>query len=183
MKYALSYPRRLDRLVLACTAPRLSPELREEADMAFAARRGQPWFADACEARRRRQDWDFTSREEAAALYAREARLWFASGGPAVEAFLAEFARQLPNLDALRYFNERLAGSYDLRPRLREIGAPTLIINGAHDYFGPRISARELAAIPDSRVRIIPDAGHFVFAEAPERFRSELQAFLEPDRR
>jgi pimeloyl-ACP methyl ester carboxylesterase len=55
---------------------------------------------------------------------------------------------------------------------------PTLIVNGERDYFGPRVSARELAAIPDSRVVLIPGAGHFVFAEAPHRFRAEVEAFL-----
>jgi pimeloyl-ACP methyl ester carboxylesterase len=178
MVYALSYPERLGRLVLVCTAPRFSTELREEADAAFAAHRNQPWFEDAREAQRRRQAWEFNSPEEAAALYAREARLWFADHGPDTEAFLDEFARQRPDLDALRYFNDRLAAAYDLGARLGGIEAPTLIVNGERDYFGPRISARELAAIPNSRVALIPGAGHFVFAEAPQRFRAELEAFL-----
>jgi proline iminopeptidase len=178
MVYALSYRERLGRLALVCTAPRFSPELRQEADAAFATHRDQPWFEDAREAQSRRQAWRFNSRHEAAALYAREARLWFADHGPDTEAFLDEFARQRPSLEALRYFNDRLASAYDLRPRLGEIEAPTLIVNGERDYFGPRISARELAAIPNSRVALIPGAGHFVFAEAPQRFRGELEAFL-----
>ena len=180
--YATSYPRHLDRLVLVCTAPRFSPELRAEAEAAFEAHRDRPWYADARDAQRRRQRWEFTSRREAAALYAREARLWFAEDGPVVEAFLAEFARERPKTDALRYFNERLAPGYDLRPRLPEIAAPTLIVNGARDYFGPRISARELAAIPDSRVDIVPDSGHFPFLETPERFHAKVKAFLDLDR-
>ena len=44
------------------------------------------------------------------------------------------------------------------------------------DFFGPRISAQELAVIPHSRVALIPDAGHFVFAEAPEELRSALSS-------
>ena len=51
--------------------------------------------------------------------------------------------------------------------------------NGEADFFGPRISARELSAIPNSRATIIADAGHFVFVEAPGRFRAEVLAFLE----
>jgi 3-oxoadipate enol-lactonase len=123
---------------------------------------------------------DFRSPQEAAALYAREARLWFASDGPDTEAFLDQVAGQRPDVEALRYFNDRLATAYDLRPHLGEIDAPTLVVNGGRDFFGPRISARELAAIPNSRVVLIPDAGHFVFAEAPQRFREELEAFLGP---
>jgi pimeloyl-ACP methyl ester carboxylesterase len=178
MVYALAYPERLGRLALMCSAARFSSELRAEAEAAFAAHRDQPWFEGAREAQRRRQAWEFTSPQEAAALYALEARLWFATDGPETEAFLDDFARQRPDLDALRYFNDRLAAAYDLRPQLEEIDAPTLVVNGECDFFGPRISARELAAIPHSRVVLIPDAGHFVFAEAPQRFRSELETFL-----
>jgi proline iminopeptidase len=180
MVYALSYPERLGRLALVCSAPRFSSELREEAAAAFAAHRDQPWFEDAREAQRRRQALDFRSPQEAAALYAREARLWFASDGPDTEAFLDQVAGQRPDVEALRYFNDRLATAYDLRPHLGEIDTPTLVVNGGRDFFGPRISARELAAIPNSRVVLIPDAGHFVFAEAPQRFREQLEAFLGP---
>ena len=180
MVYALSYPERLSRLVLACSAPRFSPELGKEANAAFAAHRDRPWYEDALEAQRRRRAWDFTTSEEAAALYAREARLWFADDGPATDAFLRDFKSQRPDLDALRYFNERLASGYDMRPRLHEIRAPTLILNGANDLFGPRISARELAAIPSSRVVLFPGAGHWPFAETPDLFRAEVETFLEP---
>ena len=181
MVYALAYPDRLNRLVLACSAPRFSPELREEANTAFAAHRDRPWYEDALEAQRRRQGWDFTTSEEAAALYAREARLWFANDGPATDAFLRDLGSQRPDLDALRYFNDRLAPGYDLRPRLHEIHAPTLILNGANDFFGPQISARELAAIPGSRLVLVPDAGHWPFTETPGRFRAEVARFLELD--
>lgn len=140
--------------------------------------RDRPWYEDALEAQRRRQAWAFTTSEEAAALYAREARLWFANDGPATDAFVRGLGRQRPALDALRYFNDRLAGGYDLRPRLHEIHAPTLILNGAEDFFGPRISAAELSAIPGSRVVLVPDAGHWPFTETPARFRAEVEKFF-----
>lgn len=149
-----------------------------EAQAAYASHADRPWYENSRDAQGRRQAWDFSTREEAAGLYAREARLWFAGEGGVVEAFLAEFARQLPDLDALRYFNERLAAGYDMRPCLGEIETPMLIINGERDFFGPRVSARELAAIPNSRVVMIPNAGHFPFVEAPERFANEIAGFL-----
>jgi len=179
--YATSYPDGLDRLILACSAPRFSSELRDEAKAAFAAHNHQPWYDDALDAQRRRQAWNFTTPEQAASLYSREARLWFAGDGPGTHEFLGAVGRQQPDLDALRYFNERLAADYDLRPRLDEIRAPTLILNGAADFFGPQVSARELVAIPGSRAVVLPDAGHWPFVETPERFRAELEAFLTPD--
>ena len=176
--YATTFPDRLDRLVLVCSTPRFSEELQAEADAAFAAHRDKPWYADAIEAQQQRQAWAFSSREEAASLYAREARLWF-SDDDAADAFLPEFGRQRPDPEALRYFNTRLAAGYDVRPLLGAIRAPTLILNGADDFFGPRVSARELGAIPGSQSVVIPGAGHFPFADRPEAFRAELEAFLD----
>jgi proline-specific peptidase len=179
MVYALRYPGRLRRLVLLCTAPRFSEELREESERAREAHRGHPWFEDSMQALERRQAGDFESPEEAAALYAREARLWFAPEAvPAAEGFLEEFGQNRPDLNALGYFNTRLAPSYDMRPQLREIAVETLVLNGAADFFGPRISARELEAIPDARVVLLPDSGHFPFVDQPERFRQEVETFL-----
>jgi proline iminopeptidase len=177
MVYALTYPDRLDHLVLACSAPRFSDELRREAEAAIAMHRDKPWFEDAIEAQRRRQAWDFASPDDLAALYAREARLWFADDA-AAEAFLPDLCSQRLDPEALRYFNIRLAPGYDMRPHLHRIRAPTLILNGAADFFGPQVSARELGAIPNSRATIIPGAGHFAFVEAPDRFRFELERFM-----
>jgi proline iminopeptidase len=180
MVHALRHPQGLRRLVLLCTAPRFSDELRAEAVAAVDAHRGQPWFEDAVAAQRARGAGQFATPEEAAALYAREMRLWFPPRpSAAVDAFLSEGIRgQRPNLEALSYFNTRLAPSYDMRPRLSEITAPTLVLNGADDFFGPRVSARELAAIPGSQVVVLDDAGHFPFVEQPQRVRAELRKFL-----
>jgi pimeloyl-ACP methyl ester carboxylesterase len=87
-------------------------------------------------------------------------------------------AGQRPDLAALRYFNEHLAPRYDLRGRLHEIQVPTLILNGAADFFGPRVSGRELSAIPNSRLVMLSGCGHWPFVETPDRFRAELEAFL-----
>lgn len=179
MVYALEHPDRLDRLVLACTAPRFSDELRDEAQRAFAAHADRPWYADSVEAQRRRQGWEFTTPEEAAGLYAREVRLWFAGDAEPPADFLETIGSLRPNLDALRYFNERIAPTYDLRPRLPEITTPTLILNGAADFFGPLVSARELAAIPGSRTVLLPGAGHWPFIDTPDRFRAAVEAFLD----
>ena len=177
MVYALSHPERLRRLVLLCTAPRFSPQLREEAEQALAAHSGQAWFEDAVAAQRQRQAGGFETPAQLAALYAREVRLWFANDA-AAEELAAALRREVPDQEALGYFNTHLAPTYDMRPRLPEIRVPTLILNGAADFFGPLVSARELSAIPGSKAVVMPGAGHFPFLDAPEDFRRELEAFL-----
>lgn len=53
--------------------------------------------------------------------------------------------------------------------RLSAVQAPTLILFGAHDKVVPPANAELLAArIPNSKIAILPDAGHFFPMEVPE---------------
>jgi proline iminopeptidase len=179
MTYALEYPDGVGHMVLACSAARFGPELGAEAQAAYERHAGERWYAGAREAQRRRQAGEYDGVDEAMPLYREEVRLWFHAGGPRTDAFLERFARQRPNLDSLRYFNERIAPQYDMRPQLPEIAAPTLVINGVSDFFGPQIAAQDLGAIPGARVVVLEEAGHWAFAENPDAFRREVEAFLE----
>jgi 3-oxoadipate enol-lactonase len=62
----------------------------------------------------------------------------------------------------------------DLRPRLGEITAPTLVVCGERDKVNQPLS-RELAdGIPNAELRIIPGAGHLWNLEQPEVFTALL---------
>jgi pimeloyl-ACP methyl ester carboxylesterase len=50
---------------------------------------------------------------------------------------------------------------------------------GAHDWVCPPSAARTLAAgLPRATLCVLPDAGHFTFAEQPGRFRAALAELL-----
>ena len=83
------------------------------------------------------------------------------------------------NAEIARHFFAELAQTYDLRPRLREITVPTLVVAGEHDWVCPPSAARTLAAgLPHATLCVLPDAGHFAFAEQPESFRAALAELL-----
>jgi 3-oxoadipate enol-lactonase len=66
-------------------------------------------------------------------------------------------------------------------PHIRrdEIGQPTLIITGAHDRSTPLAMAEELkASIPVSRVKVLPDVGHWCTIEAPGAVAAAILEFL-----
>lgn len=66
-------------------------------------------------------------------------------------------------------------------PRIRrdEIGQPTLIITGAHDRSTPLAMAEELrSSIPVSRVKVLPDVGHWCPLEAPGAIAASILEFL-----
>ena len=66
-------------------------------------------------------------------------------------------------------------------PRIRrdEIGQPTLIVTGAHDRSTPLAMSEELtSSIPVSRVKVLPDVGHWSPLEAPGAVAATLLEFL-----
>lgn len=68
---------------------------------------------------------------------------------------------------------------YDATPLLARIDAPTLVLGGADDCSTPPKLSQTLAAgIVGARVVIVPDAGHMLAQEQPERFYAELETFL-----
>ncbi|WP_406625364.1 alpha/beta fold hydrolase [Acidovorax sp. SDU_ACID1] len=67
----------------------------------------------------------------------------------------------------------------DSRARLGEIQVPTLILVGNEDIITPPCESEVLAkGIPNSRLEIIADAGHFPMLEQPQAFNRVLADFL-----
>jgi haloalkane dehalogenase len=65
--------------------------------------------------------------------------------------------------------------------RLDALGVPTLIVWGAQDEFAPVGGAHRFnKRIPDSRLVVLEDAGHFVMEDDPARVAAEVEEFLSP---
>ncbi len=72
-----------------------------------------------------------------------------------------------------------LAARADSMATLREIRVPTLVVCGEEDTLTPVAEAETMvAAIPGSRLAVIPEAGHLANLENPEAFNAALRAFL-----
>jgi len=62
---------------------------------------------------------------------------------------------------------------------VRKIRCPTLIVRGGEsDILSPAAAERLQAAIPNSRLTIVPSAGHSVMGDNPEGFAAVVQEFL-----
>lgn len=71
-----------------------------------------------------------------------------------------------------------------VRSRLGEISAPTLILTGREDFFCPPIQAERMhRGIPGSEVVIFERSGHYPFAEKSPAFQETVRAWLESSRR
>jgi pimeloyl-ACP methyl ester carboxylesterase len=84
------------------------------------------------------------------------------------------------DLAAMKAWESGLWQRIDMRPLLAEVTRPTLVMAGALDLICGPAQGRVIAdAVPGAELVVIPDAGHFIAAEAPERFRAEILRFCD----
>ena len=97
---------------------------------------------------------------------------------PDREAVLAAMMRENirpPTVRAAGY----IGAETDLRPVLPTIDVPTLVLHGAADVRSPLANAEALhAAIPTSRLVVLPRLGHACVVEDPERCAAEIRRFV-----
>ncbi len=169
--FALEHPDLVGRLALIGPGPAW-PEARERYETEFERRQAAPEVVSArAELSRsglREQDPD---------------AFWRRAFELSVAGYFKDPARA-KNLTPFRLVSraqhavqESLKGA-DLRPRLKEITVPTLILHGRYDPV-PIESSETLAELmPDARLVVFEDSGHALYAEETERFVREMDAFL-----
>jgi pimeloyl-ACP methyl ester carboxylesterase len=169
---AITFPRRVERLVLVAAAG-ISIEHRRNEPLLKAMYVGESvaqWVTARIAGR---------SRELAGRPRGRKAILWYVT--PHAERWAPELVIEqakgagkpgfLPALDALT--------DYPIRDRLGDVKCPTLIVWGRKDLLVPVKDAdvfHEL--IPDSRLIVYDDVGHVPMLEVPERFNADVRAFV-----
>jgi pimeloyl-ACP methyl ester carboxylesterase len=71
--------------------------------------------------------------------------------------------------------------NHDLRDRLPQVQAPTLLLWGADDDATPARDGETMAAlIPDARLLVFPGAGHYSYLDRPAETCAALDEFLAP---
>jgi 3-oxoadipate enol-lactonase len=151
MWLAANAPARVERLVLACTAPHLPPRdfWQERADTVRAS--GVGAIADAVVAR------------------------WFTPPFAADQPETVERYRgMLASTPAEGYARccEAIR-DMDLRPELARIAAPTTVVLGSHDPVVTPEGRRDLEALRGARV-VELDAAHLANVERPEEFAAAV---------
>ena len=81
---------------------------------------------------------------------------------------------------AVAWASRAMAARPDSFEVLRATGVPALVVVGDEDVLSPVAQAQEMAdALPDSRLLVVPGAGHLTALEDPEAFARGVSAFLE----
>lgn len=156
LEYALRFPHRVSHLILVSTAPRWTYGGESPTDEVYPE-----------------------TEEE----MRREVRDSLRQAVREPERFLPAMDVLLPRIrfspERYRWTREFELATYDVRPRLREIGAPTLIIHGREDRVVPFEGARELhEGIHGSRLAVLDGCGHWPFVERRADFVKVVTGFL-----
>ena len=91
-----------------------------------------------------------------------------------------EWAEKLPTPLFAQVHQSSATGEFDSEAELSKITAPTLILHGDHDLAVPTKNGELLAErIPNSKLKVIKDAAHFVIIEKYEEFNNEVMKFID----
>ena len=177
--YAARYPDRIRRLVLVAVAARFHEQQVEAMREAMEQRAGEPWFDDASAALQEEQEGRFRDDAELGRLVARELPFYFSHYGERERAFVQLSLERPVHAAALRYFNNREFLTFDLRPAMGSVTAPTLVVAGREDFILGPAACQEIAdGIPNARLEVLDEVGHMSWVESPEKFASIVKAFL-----
>lgn len=168
--YALEHPDHVARMALVSPAPAWRAA-RDEFERRFGLRTMTP---ELQEARRALRESGLRERDPAA-----HAQRLFEL---AVAGYFHDPA-QARELTPFRITERTRAdvwaslGDFDLRPRLRQLHIPTLVLHGDDDPI-PLESAREVAECLGAELVVLEGCGHVPYVERFEAFRQALDRFL-----
>lgn len=178
-QFACTYPNSLSKLILFDTSAYFG-EFLSDLEAAVQEFKDRPWFERSFAALKAEWAGEYKTNEDMALLWAEEMKFYFKQFDARAEAY-HERTKDLPiSIAPLKTFNDKEAAAIDLRPHLKKITVPTLVIVGRHDFITNVAMAEEMVKhIPNARLEVFEDSGHFALVEEPEKFYLVIKEFVE----
>ena len=178
-QFAFTYPDALSKLILLDTSAYVE-EFLSDIEAAVQEFKDESWFEKSFAALKAEWDGKYETDEDMARLWAEEMKFYFKKFDERAETY-HEQTKDLPvHMAPLKTFNDKEAATMDLRPQLKNIKVPTLVIVGRHDFITNVAMAEEMVKhIPNARLEIFENSGHFALVEEPEKFYRVIKEFVE----
>ncbi len=178
-QYAFTYPNAISKLILFDTSAYFG-EFLNDVEASVQEFKDEPWYEDSLAALKSEWAGEYETDEDMGKLWQREKKFYFSKFNDRAQAYCERTKDSLIKVAPLRVFNEKEAPTFDLRPSLKKIQVPTLVIVGRHDFITNVSMAEEMVKnIPDARMEIFENSGHYGFVEEPEKFYRVVKAFIE----
>jgi proline iminopeptidase len=179
--YAMRHPERIERMIFVGAMPLRHAELvrtfqaveaggdsewRQQLHERRVAWRNDPGNAAACRAYYATWFIPFYGNKAAAGRSKGD----FAAGGP------DSLRNKIASVDR---FTIASLGEWDWRTSLRAIHALALFFHGTADVISVDTAREWVAALPNARLLLLEDVGHFPYLETPEQFFPAVSRFLD----
>ena len=177
-QFAFTYPDALSKLILFDTSAYFG-EFLGDIEAAVQAFKDEPWFEKSLAALKAEWAGEYETGEDMARLWADEMKFYFKHFGAREEAYNQRNKDYPISITPLKVFNDNEIPTMDLRPSIEKISVPTLVIVGRHDFITNVAMAEEMVKhIPNARLEIFEESGHFAFVEEPEKFYQVIKQFV-----
>jgi proline iminopeptidase len=178
-QFAFTYPDALSKLILVDTSAYFG-EFLSDIEAAVQEFKNESWFEKSFAALKAEWDGNYQTDEDMARLWVDEMKFYFKRFDERAEAYHQRMKGLPVKIAPLKTFNDKEAATMDLRPQLKNIKAPTLVIVGRHDFITNVAMAEEMVKhIPNAHLEIFEDSGHFALVEEPEKFYQVIKEFVE----
>jgi proline iminopeptidase len=178
-QYAFTYPDAISKLILFDTSAYFG-EFLNDVEASVQEFKDEPWYEDSLAALKSEWAGEYETDEDMGKLWQSEKKFYFSEFNERAQAYCERTKDSLIKVAPLRVFNEKEAPTFDLRPDLKKIKVPTLVIVGRHDFITNVSMAKEMVKnIPNARMEIFENSGHYGFVEEPEKFYRVVKAFVE----
>jgi len=178
MQYAITYPNSISKLILFDTSAHFG-EFLSDVEGPVQEFKDEPWFAESLAALKKEWAGEYETDEDMARLWQDEKKFYFKTFNTRALAYTEKTKDSLIRVAPLRVFNEKEAPTFDLRPQLKNVKVPALVIVGRHDFITNVAMAAEMVKhIPDARMEVFEESGHFAFVEEPQKFYRVIKEFV-----
>ena len=177
-QYAFTYPDSISKLILFDTSAYFG-EFLNDVEAAVQEFKNEPWFEESLAALKKEWAGEYETDEDMGRLWQHEKKFYFKKFNARAQAYAERTKDSLIKVAPLRVFNEKEGPTFDLRPQLKKIKVPTLVIVGRHDFITNVAMAEEMVKhIPNAQLEVFEESGHYGFVEEPQKFYRVIKAFV-----